>query len=837
MSDVLVAIDGNSLLYRAYWAIHPMSNADGRHTHAVYGFFRMMFRLVREYKPAYLTVAFDRHEKTFRHEKYEEYKGGRQKTPDDLIYQLPMLKECLELVGVKHLEKVGYEADDILGTLSKEYHGPTYIVTGDKDQLQLISDTTTVLMTLKGVSDVAVMNEETLREKYDLRPDQIPDLKGLMGDPSDNLPGVAGVGEKTALKLLHEYDTIQNLYDHIDDMPKNKLREKLIAGKDSAFMCRDLAVIDTDVPLDVPLSDLAFNGFNDEGGLEMISRFGFRSFAGEFGADREAVDERDEIPKAPEAEKLGIDVLENLESSPVAVYLSGSTLHLNTGEREIEIDAGRAGSEKRRLAGEALAKAAAGSEVIGFDLKTLMHELSMEQDVFRNCNDCMVAAWVLDPSQNDYRFASVMKRARLPECAASLLTLEKKQKASIVDKNLVEVYDNIEMPLLPVLFRMEENGVRVDAARLEELGQKYEEQMRSLSSEIFEHAGSEFNLGSPKQLSDVLFEKLKLPPAKKTRTGYSTDASVLEKLKDKHPIVPLLMDYRAVAKLKQTYVDGLVGVIRDGYIHTTFLQTATSTGRLSSTEPNLQNIPIHSEMADDIRRAFVAPDGCMIVSADYSQIELRILADMADDENLRAAFERGEDIHARTAAEILQKEIADVSKEERSHAKAVNFGIVYGISDYGLSQSTGLTRQEARSYIEKYMSRFPGVEEYMQNIKHSAQQNGFVKTLYGRVRYIPEIRSRNFNIRSAGERAALNMPIQGTAADIMKIAMIRAFEALEKAGARLVLQVHDELIAYATEEKTEEVKEILRESMEGAAKLAVPLKVNTASGKNWLEAK
>lgn len=403
--------------------------------------------------------------------------------------------------------------------------------------------------------------------------------------------------------------------------------------------------------------------------------------------------------------------------------------------------------------------------------------------------------------------------------------------------SLEEVYDNIEMPLMPVLYRMERNGVRVDAASLEELGHRYNEDMQRLSREVYSYAGTEFNLGSPKQLSEVLFVRLGLPPAKKTKSGYSTDISVLENLVDAHPIVPVLIEYRAVAKLKQTYVDGLLSSIRDGYVHTTFLQTATATGRLSSTDPNLQNIPVHSDMADDIRRAFPAPEGCLIVSADYSQIELRILADVADDDQLRSSFERGEDIHARTAAEILGKDISSVTTEERSHAKAINFGIVYGISDFGLSRNTGLTKAAAGRYIKTYLRRFPGVEKYMNEIKQQARDDGFVRTMYGRVRYIPEIRSSKFNVRAAGERAAMNMPIQGTAADIMKIAMIRAFDALGKLDSRLVLQVHDELIAYAPVERAAEVEEALRVSMEGAASLSVPLQVNTASGRTWLEAK
>lgn len=841
-SNVLVEIDGNSLMHRAYWAIRtPMTDTQGRPIQAVYGFCRMLFSLVRSYNPEYLTVAFDLHGKTFRHDSYEEYKGTRQKTPDDLNEQFRILKETLKKLGVRYLEKERYEADDILGTLAREAPGPNFIVTGDKDQLQLISPDTTVLLTQRGVSDTAIMTESALEDKYGLRPDQIPDLKGLMGDPSDNLPGVAGVGEKTALRLLHDYGTIANLYDHIDDLPKNKLREKLEDGRRMAFLCRDLAVIDTHVDLGVSVDDLRFRGFNREGGLEMIRELGFKSFEREFddlgAGSADGAGSPGSVPEAVLGELVAAEVIGELSGNSLYGYLEDNMLHICDEERELRIELGEKDSAERRSAAESLARAAAEKQFVGFGVKDLMHELDLAADALPICQDCKVAEWVLDPSLGDYRLPSVLGRAQLPVCAQSVRELWERQKPRIVEVGLTEVYENIEMQLVPVLYRMETNGVRVDPEALSKLGEKYEASMADLSTQIYDYAGSEFNLGSPKQLSEVLFEKLKLPAGKKTRTGYSTDITVLEKLRDKHPIVQLLIDYRAVAKLKQTYVDGLLAAVRDGYIHTTFLQTATATGRLSSTDPNLQNIPIHSEMADDIRRAFVAPEGCMIVSADYSQIELRVLADIADDVNLRRAFEHGEDIHARTAAEILGKPISEITSEERSHAKAVNFGIVYGISDFGLARGTGLSRRDAHAYIEKYLSRFPGVEQYMQDIKESAKNLGYVRTLYGRIRYIPDIRSRNANIRGAGERAALNTPIQGTAADIMKLAMIRAQEALDGIGATLVLQVHDELIAYAETSRVEEVKNALREAMEGAAHLAVPLKVNTAAGQTWLEAK
>lgn len=856
MSEVLVAIDGNSLVHRAYWAIRPMTTSGGRPTHAVYGFFRMLFSLLKEYKPAYLAVAFDVHAPTFRHEAYPDYKGGRKPTPDDLIEQIDSLREALRTTGVPVLEQAGFEADDILGTLSVLSPGPNYVVTGDKDALQLITDRTTVLMTTKGVSEVDVMTPSALMDKYGLAPSQIPDLKGLMGDTSDNLPGIPGVGEKTALKLLHEYGTIPNLYNHIDDVKGAKLREKLIAGRDSAILCMKLATIDCSVPLHVSMKDLAFEGFSRAGAQEVAREFEFRSFAASFrelsrsggeGAPPKQAEPAGQAPPEPPSEILQIpkekeaaakELAEISQGEMLGVYLSDGILHAACGGTALRIPAGQEGSSVRRALAAALKQAAERRMLVAYDLKSLMHELYPgEPPPFSYYADVMVADWVLDPSRGNYRLDRILAREELPVEAAALPVLWERQEKGLLSRDLENVFQNIEMPLLNVLYTMENNGVRVDTSALEELGARYAAQMQELQSRIYELAGTEFNLGSPKQLAEVLFTTLGLPPGKRTSTGYSTDISVLEKLKAKHPVVPLLIEYRAVSKIKNTYIDGLLAAVHDGYLHTTFLQAATATGRLSSTEPNLQNIPIHSELAEEIRRAFAAPEGCSIVSADYSQIELRILADIADDVNLLQAFDSGEDIHARTAAEVLGKAIGDVSKEERSHAKAVNFGIVYGISDFGLAQSTGLSKKEARAYIDKYLAGFPGVQRYMENIKSAARENGYVKTLYGRIRYIPDIRSSNFNLRGAAERAALNMPIQGSAADIMKLAMIRAEQALRKYDAKLVLQVHDELIAYAADDQKEEVARVLQTSMEEAAILRVPLLVNTASGKTWHEAK
>lgn len=833
MRKVFLAIDGNSLLHRAYWAITPMNDAKGRPTHAVYGFLRMLFRLVDSYNPSHIAVAFDVSKPTKRHEKYTEYKGGRKKTPDDLLEQFTSLKDCLTILGIRYVECPGYEADDILGTIAKRTAFPTYIVTGDKDELQLISDSTTVLMTVKGVSETKIMTPAQLEEDYGLRPDQIPDLKGLMGDASDNLPGVAGIGEKTALKLLHQWGSVQNLYDHIDDLPKNKQREKLINGEDAAFLSRDLAVIDTDVPLTETADDFAFSGFSKESGRRLMQDYGFRSFASRFEAE-----EAPEVPLTPNAAVCEVTpaIFSELEAAEQVGFCLTPDAYRFAKDSAKEFSISRADYPLSEIA-PVLNAFFAAHDIVSYDIKSLMHELTPHGISFHQFEDVMLAAWVLNPGRGSYKAEEVTGRENLAPGAAGFLELWEKQQLDLNRNDLNYIYQDIEKPLLPVLFETEERGVAVSVPALEELGAEYDREITKLSAEIFADAGGEFNIGSPKQLSAVLFDKLGLTPGRKTRSGYSTDISVLEKLRGEHPIIDRIIEYRAVAKLKNTYIDGLLSAVRDGRLHTTFLQTAAATGRLSSTEPNLQNIPIRSRMAQDIRRAFVAPPGLTIVSADYSQIELRILAAVADDTNLRAAFENGEDIHRRTAAEILGKTIDAVTPEERAHAKAINFGIVYGISDFGLSQSAGITRKQAARYIDRYLEEFSGVRRYMENIKTIAHDRGSVRTLFGRIRYFPEINSRNFNLRTQAERAALNMPIQGTAADIMKMAMIRAAAKLTPLNAQLVLQVHDELIVYAPDERVDEVTEVLRRAMEDVVDLAVKLKANTACGKTWQDAK
>lgn len=838
MADTLLAIDGNSLVFRAYWALPTtMQDKVGRPTNAIYGFFTMLFRVVEEYNPSYIAVAFDRSEKTFRHKKYLEYKAGRKKTPDELLVQIPMLKEALEQVGVRCVDQAEYEADDIIGALSvraEKKNIPSYIFTADKDQLQLIDDHISVVLTKKGVTETKLMTREVLMEEMGLTPAQIPDLKALMGDASDNIPGITGIGEKTALKLLHEYPTIEELYDHIDELPKNKLHEKLVNGKESAFMSKDLATIESGMPLKKELKEFSFTGFDLEGLRTMSEQHGFTSFLKRF-------DLKQEKETITETKTLAPDEIGILDDAyEFALLISEGGVHLAIDETTDYVI-----SLKQTLLDEgydlndvfkALKSFMTGKKVIAHDVKSLMHEWG---DFFEDFYDTMLGAWVLNPAYAKYDLAGVMKRAELEENAAGLFALAMRQHDELERNELERVMYDIEQPLLRVLYDMETEGFQVSGETLAQLGEKYDKQIGDLTAKIYDLAGQEFNISSTKQLAEILFEKLGLPVVKKTKTGYSTDVEVLEKLENKHPVIAYIMEYRSLTKLKGTYVDGLLGLIRNGVIHTTFLQTATATGRLSSVEPNLQNIPIKSAMANDIRSAFIAPEGYEIVSADYSQIELRILAAIADDKHLKDAFMKGQDIHARTAAEVLNKEIGDVTPAERASAKAVNFGIVYGISDFGLARNLGISRKQAADYIARYFEEFDGVRKYMDEIIAKAHEDGFVRTICGRIRYIPELSSGNYNIRSFGERAALNTPIQGSAADIIKIAMNNVEKMLKEKGyaSKLVLQVHDELILYAKKDEAEKVTELLRNCMENAADLSVPLRVNVARGKTWAEAK
>ncbi len=847
MAKKAIYIDGNSLLHRAFYALPPtMHTEDGTPTNAIYGFFTMLFHIVDEYSPEYLAVAFDVKKHTFRHEFYADYKGGRSKTPDELRAQFPLLKEALRGLNIPCIELEDYEADDILGTLAKKADDmgvSAYILTGDRDALQLISEHTRVIITKKGVSDTEVYDAEHLKEVFGVTPPQIVDMKGLMGDSSDNIPGVAGVGEKTAVKLLTQYPTVEELYEHLEDLPKNKLYEKLVNGREDAFLSKRLATIIRDVPIETEIADTAFAGFDEELLKNVLAGLRFSSLMKRFGLKEQPKKEivTTELRKASDIAELVKDKKRfALCMDDQAVYIAADdareykmpySVSLLSEDLSIE---DIFGALKDALEDESVEKYTHGA-------KNLLHRAAeCGVEIKGIAFDAEIAAYVLDPTRRNYTLEKLAERYDAAGKACAISAVCEKQKKEIDENGLGEVFYEIEMPLISVLYGMEREGFRVDIARLKELSAQYAERINTISEEIYADAGEVFNISSTKQLGVILFEKLGLPAKKKTKTGYSTDIEVLEGLLEQHPIISKIIEYRQFTKQKSTYIDGLLNLAgSDGRMHTTFMQTATATGRISSVEPNLQNIPVRSEISKDIREVFLPTQGNYIVSADYSQIELRVLAHIADDANMKDAFMKDEDIHARTASEVFGVPLGEVKKEMRSSAKAVNFGIVYGISEFGLAKNLGIPRYIAADYIERYLKEFSGVANYMKDIVEQAKQQGCVRTLYGRVRYVDELKASNFNTRSFGERIAMNTPIQGTAADIIKVAMIRVAKALKERGlaSKLILQVHDELIVDAAPEEREEVERILMETMESACDLSVPLKVNAASGKTWAEAK
>ena len=788
----LILIDGNSLLFRAFYALPLMTDQDGKPVNAIFGFYSMFCNILFDHKPDLLGVAFDMAAPTFRKQMYDDYKGTRKKTPPELLEQIDVLKDSLHGLGVRTIEKEGYEADDIIGTFAgmaeKEGDTETLIYTGDRDSLQLITDTTRVMMTRKGVTEIEVFDKTHLNEVYGLEPLQIIDLKGLMGDSSDNIPGIAGVGEKTALKLLSQFRTVEGVYEHLDDLPANKLKEKVIGGREMAFFSKKLATIMTEVPLSETLEDLAFSLPDRETMLAAFSHFGFRSLIKRFELDRK------EKKETPDSVPIGdIDAMDEFISGidgDIGIYKNGNMLYLSSGTDNRQIDLDNATEEVINGLRSVLSDTETYKTV--YNLKELLHFLREEE--------------------------------------------------SIRNRELEFIYSSVEMPLCRVLYGMERDGFRIDMQLLDRFRSEYREKIAELQQQIYDVSGMEFNISSPKQLGTVLFEKLGLPVVKKKKTGYSTDAEVLEKLRDMHPVIDLISEYRLMTKLSGTYIDGLENVVdkETGKVHTTFSQTATATGRISSIEPNLQNIPVRSEFTSKLRGLFIpsTEDGS-IVAADYSQIELRVLAHISHDEHMIDAFRNDEDIHLRTASEIFQVPKEEVTHEMRSSAKAVNFGIVYGISSFGLATQLGIPRYKAEEYIQKYLSEFRGVSAYMRDIVAKARAEGSIRTMFGRIRYVPEITASNFQTRSFGERVALNTPIQGTAADIIKLAMIKVAQRIEAEGlrSRLISQVHDELIVDTVRGEEKAVENILKETMESVVRLDVPLKANVACGKTWGEAK
>ncbi|WP_379154043.1 DNA polymerase I [Paenibacillus sp. sgz5001063] len=888
--DKLILIDGNNIIYRAFFAMPPLTNTAGQQTNAVYGFTTMLLRLIEEHKPTHMIVAFDAGKITFRHAGYEDYKGDRQKTPPELSEQFPMLKELLRNLGVPQFEIEGYEADDIIGSISREADEAgrqVMIVSGDKDMLQLASDHTTVALVRKGVTEVEMYGPQQIRDKYDLTPHQIIDLKGLMGDASDNIPGVPGVGEKTALKLLQQFGSVEGVLAGTDEL-KGKMKEKLEEHADSAVMSKKLATIYREVPLQHAWEDMVFTGINKDTAGPALAKLEFKSLLERLSLSAYAAagGVQEGLEAAPAAE-LDITIVGEAELPELLDALPGiSALHVESnGEnphRAEVIGLGLSSPEQHFFVPFPLLKSPAAAKLrdwlgdekapkSGYDLHRADLALHWQGIAFAGAtNDVQLAAYLLDPTEANQNLNDLTAKYGLPRLSpdeevfgkgakyripeleilgnhiarksATVLGIVQKQQQELTDTDMTGLFVDLEMPLSRILADMEKQGIAVNKQDLIDLGKEFENQISRLVSDIYSICGTEFNLNSPKQLGEILFVKLGLPVVKKTKTGYSTDAEVLEKLAPYHDAVRLILQYRTLAKLQSTYVEGLLKEIsaETGKVHTFYRQTIAATGRLSSQFPNLQNIPIRLEEGRKIRKVFVPSEpGWSILAADYSQIELRVLAHISGDERMKEAFLEDMDIHTKTAMDVFGVTADQVDSNMRRSAKAVNFGIVYGISDYGLSQNLNIPRKEAAHFIEQYFEVFKGVRQYMDDIVVEARKQGYVTTLLERRRYLPEINAKNFNLRSFAERTAMNTPIQGTAADIIKLAMVHMDAALHQRGlrSRMLLQVHDELVFEVPEDELELMKKLLPEVMAGALKLSVPLKAEVSYGSNWYEAK
>ncbi|PWL46931.1 MAG: DNA polymerase I [Veillonellaceae bacterium] len=858
MENKLVIIDGSSLLYRAFYALPPLSK-NGVYTNAVFGFLRMLLSIYRTLDPEYMAVSFDKSRETFRTKMYSEYKATRKPAPDELVPQFALIKEVLRVMGVAVYEPEGYEGDDVLGTLSRRYEDslPVYIVTGDRDALQLSDEHVTVLLTRKGISQMDAMTPEAVMEKYQITPSQVIDMKALMGDASDNIPGVRGVGEKTALKLITRYKTLDGIYDHLDEI-KGALHKKLEADKEAAYLSYDLATIRRDIPLESTLDEMKLPVHLDEMNA-LFRRLGMDTMVSEFSRlprfEALAREKKEQTAtQIKEAEPWSEDISVEGETLALVIPFTGTAPFLQAPFVMIvsHDHVWRAEKEQFPQVQKVLSKAA---HVVVTDSKKLwesdfpLHGLALE--------DISLSAYVLNPGRTDYPLSYLAEfcgidpvypeQMETPEESGAVTgTFLLSVYAHLVpemEKNGVDaLYRNIELPLVEVLAAMEKAGIATDQKRWKEVLEDMQQRERHILREIYTEAGESFNVNSPRQLSYILFDKMHMPAGKKTKTGYSTAASVLDKLAETYPFVKKILEYRTLSKLISTYLLALPELIRPetGRIHTSFNQTVTATGRLSSSNPNLQNIPVRTEEGRKIRSLFVPGEGydCFI-SSDYSQVELRVLAHMSGDPGLIAAFNNKEDIHRRTAAEIMGIPFEEVTPEQRSHAKAVNFGIIYGISDYGLARQLNISREAAARYMKSYFERYPHIHEYMQTMIEQARNTGRAVTMFGRYRELPDIHSKNFNRRSFAERTAMNTPIQGTAADIMKIAMRNVYKKMQAMGcrSRILLQVHDELIVEAVNSEKEMLEKLLKETMEQAVKLRVPLVADVHTGTNWAETK
>lgn len=878
MDKILVIIDGNSIINRAFFALPQMNNKEGLNTNAIYGFTTMLFKIIDTYKPTHISVCFDRKSKTFRHLEYSEYKAHRKNMADELKEQFEPLKNLLDSFNINRLEIDGYEADDIIGTVSKlaeENNFKVYIVTGDKDAIQLASKNTTTLITKKGVSDIEEYDYDFVVEKYEMTPTQFIDLKGLMGDKSDNIPGVSGIGEKTGIKLIKEFKSIENIIDNIDSL-KGSVKKKIEEGKDIAIMSKRLATIVRDVPIKFTLDELSYGDYDKEKVIENLKELEFNSLIQRFIEDNDTYENNNlDIVELKDFDKFKKELYENKKLIIKTVSKEGNILNKNLLYVFLSIDGNKIYYIKEEdlfnikdlLIDETIEK-------IGYNLKEDYIALKPYDINLNNIKfDITIAEYLIDSTTSTsyecsaisikYLNRKIKSKEELLGKGAKSIKFENiefselssyisniinvcyevypKMKQIINDIDVSNLFYNVEMPLVEVLGSMEFYGIKVDKETLNELGNEFKNSIKKLEDEIYDIAGEKFNINSPKQLGVILFEKMGLKVIKKTKTGYSTNIEVLEKLRNDSPIIDKIIEYRQIAKLNSTYVEGLFSIINelDGRVHSSFNQTITTTGRISSTEPNLQNIPVKLDIGRNIRKVFVSNENYTLVDADYSQVELRVLAHMSNDETMIEAFKNNEDIHTKTASQVFDISMSDVTLKQRSEAKAINFGIVYGKTDFGLSDNLGIPLKQAKEYIDSYFNKYSNIKEFMDEVLIFAQNEGYVKTILNRRRYIPEINSNNFMVKNAGKRAAMNAPIQGSAADIIKIAMVNVYKKLKKENlkSRLILQVHDELIVEAFIDEIDTVKHIVKSEMENAFNMVVNLDVDLNVGKSWYETK
>ena len=892
MKNRLILLDGNSLFNRAYFALPPLMNKDGFYTNAIYGFAMMLNNILENYEPTHMAIAFDLKAPTFRHKSYEDYKATRKGMSDELRMQVEPLKKMVDAYGITRVEFEGYEADDIIGTLSKLAENDGFevmIVTGDKDALQLASQSTAVYITKKGITELERYTDAEVIEKYELTPLEFIDLKALMGDKSDNIKGVAGIGEKTGIKLIKEFKSVEGIYEHIDEI-KGSLRTKLENDRESAFLSKKLATIVRDMPLEADMDELLVKSTDYERLSEMFREFEFTTLLNKLKKDQLGKEQPGKDQQEPGREKQPADIeradiiyeydrqwLDSVEGADIIINMQAEKgeesncpdiekLYIKNANNIYVVDAENIADAKAILENPS-------NRIIGHGLKNIYKAL--KKCGIRIANiffDIEIAEYLIDSNNTNFTLEYLNNKYGLEnfESLEEIIGKGKKElKLIFADKERLSAYfinslysiegcyqmmgpeiekqelsfvfNEIEMKLVRVLSDMEQEGFLVDTALLRRLSHQYEKEIAELESSIYSLAGEPFNINSPKQLGVILFDKLALPVIKKTKTGYSTNIEVLEALQGKHEIIEHIMEYRQITKLKSTYIDGLLGITNDktGRIHTTFNQTIASTGRLSSSDPNLQNIPVRTERGRALREVFISKEGYLLIDSDYSQIELRILAHLANDEIMLDSFRKYEDIHTRTASEVFNVPLDEVTPELRSAAKAVNFGIVYGISDFGLSNNLGISKNEAKKYIETYLDKYVNIKAFLSDVVTEVERTGYSTTIFGRRRYIPELKAKNMMVRNFGKRLAMNTPIQGTAADIIKLAMIKVYEYLEESGAdaKLILQVHDELILEAAQEQAESLKLKIKEIMEGVAELLVDLRVDIKTGKNWLETK